>query len=280
MLGAIGAIYGDIAGSQYERPEHEVAKNGNIASRYEIRMKCLDPNTPLLNEKCFFTDDTILTMAVQDCLRNGKPCNETFKNYIRKFADTHGKYFGKKTLEWGLSDEYYLNDSWANGSAMRVSPVGFYHVSLPSVLEDAKASAIPTHNSEEGIRGAQAIASVVFFAKNHKSKEQIKEYVEENFYSLHFSLDDLQKNYSFDTSCEGSVPQAIFVFLESTGFENAIRLALSIGGDTDTIASMVGAMAGAYYIRSFSDIVRYADQIRPYFDEETIRSLGDLAILP
>lgn len=139
-------------------------------------------------------------------------------------------------------------NSWGNGSAMRVSPVGYAFDSEAEVLREAKKSAEITHNHEEGIKGAQAVAMAVFLARQGKSKPEIKGYIESAFgYDLSRRLDDIRPGYSFDVSCQGSVPEAIIAFLESMDFEDAIRNAISIGGDSDTIASIAGAIAEAFY---------------------------------
>lgn len=142
---------------------------------------------------------------------------------------------------------YYYN-SWGNGSAMRVSPVGFAYDTLDEVLTGAKASAEVTHNHKEGIKGAQATASAIFLARSGKGKPAIKGYIEETFhYNLSESLDEIWPYYRFDISCQGSVPQAIIAFLESNDYEDAIRKAISIGGDSDTIACITGGIAQAFY---------------------------------
>jgi ADP-ribosyl-[dinitrogen reductase] hydrolase len=139
-------------------------------------------------------------------------------------------------------------NSWGNGSAMRVSPVGLFYNDEATVLKEAEKSAAITHNHEEGIKGAQAVAMAVFLARKGKSKQEIKTYIEQQFgYDLSRTIDEIRPNYTFDVSCQGSVPEAIIAFLESKNFEDAIRIAISIGGDSDTIASISGAIAEAFY---------------------------------
>lgn len=131
---------------------------------------------------------------------------------------------------------------------MRVSPIGFAFDEMEKVLEEAQKSAVITHNHEEGIKGAQAIAISVFLAKNGREKQEIKEFIEDKFcYDLNRTIDEIRSIYEFDVSCQGSVPESIIAFLESENFEDAIRTAISIGGDSDTIASMTGAISEAYY---------------------------------
>ena len=138
--------------------------------------------------------------------------------------------------------------SFGNGSAMRVSPCGMIAVELVEALSLAKASAEVTHNHPEGIKGAQAVAGAIFLAKTKATKEDIKKFIIENFYELDFTLDDIRPMYYFNETCQGSVPQAIACFLESENFEDAIRNAVSLGGDSDTIAAIAGSIAWAYYI--------------------------------
>lgn len=130
---------------------------------------------------------------------------------------------------------------------MRVSPCAIYAVELEEALMLAKASAEVTHNHPEGIKGAQATAAAIFLAKTGKSRDEIREHIENNYYRLDFTLDDIRTNYGFDETCQGTVPQAIAAFLESENFEDAIRNAISIGGDSDTLAAITGAIAWAFY---------------------------------
>jgi len=136
---------------------------------------------------------------------------------------------------------------WENGSAMRVSPCGFFANSLEEAQALAKASAEVTHNHPEGIKGAVATASSIFLARQGKTKEEIKTYIQENYYPMDFTLAEIRPTYEFDVSCQGSVPQALECFFESADFEDAIRNCISIGGDSDTIAAICGGVAEAYY---------------------------------
>ena len=142
-------------------------------------------------------------------------------------------------------DEAYGGDT--NGSAMRVSPVAYAADSLDRALTLAKWSAEITHSHPDGIRGAQSVAAAVYLARTGASKEEIREYITENFYDLDFSLDEIRPGYSHDMTCEGSVPQAIVCFLEAEDYEDAVRNAISLGGDGDTIACIAGGIAGAYF---------------------------------
>ena len=223
----IGAIAGDIIGSVYEK--------NNIKTK----------EFPLFSPDCCFTDDTVLTVAVADILLNGGNYTEQLKNYCRRYKNAG---YGMNFRNWALSSQTKPYNSWGNGSAMRVSPIGFVFNDLNSVLLEAKRSAEVTHNHPEGIKGAQATATAIFLARTKKDKKKIKSYIETTFgYDLSFSLARIRPNYQFNVSCQGSVPQAIVAFLESTDFEDAIRNAISIGGDSDTIACITGGIAHAFY---------------------------------
>jgi ADP-ribosylglycohydrolase len=153
-------------------------------------------------------------------------------------------------------------NSWGNGSAMRVSPVGWYCDSIDDVLAEAQRSAEVTHNHPEGIKGAQAAAAAVYLARTGKSKAGIKQFVIDQFgYNLDRTVDTIRPVYEFDESCQGSVPEAIIAFLESTGYENAVRLAVSLGGDSDTIAAITGGIAEAFYEEIPEDIADFVQVI-------------------
>ena len=223
----IGAIAGDIIGSIYER--------NNIKNK----------EFPLFGSGCRFTDDTVLTVAVADVVLNSGNYSQRLKDYCRSYPNAG---YGMNFRNWALSARTEPYNSWGNGSAMRVSPIGFALEDLDSVLHEAKRSAEVTHNHPEGIEGAQATAAAIFLARTQRNKKQIESYIEANFgYDLNFSLGKIRPNYQFDVSCQGSVPQAIVAFLESTDFEDAIRNAISIGGDSDTIACIAGGIAQAFY---------------------------------
>ncbi len=225
----LGAIAGDIIGSVYEFAN--------------IKTKAF----PLFAEACEFTDDTILSVAIADVLLNGGDYVTAFKQYYRRYPAPRGRY-GKRFCEWASSAATEPYNSWGNGSAMRVSPVGFAGTELAAVLQEAKCTAAVTHNHPEGVKGAQAVAAAVWLARQGEAKAAIQTYIETSFgYDLSFTLDAIRPTYRFDVSCQGSVPQAIRAFLESTDFEDAIRNAISIGGDSDTIACIAGGIAEAFY---------------------------------
>lgn len=244
-----GAIIGDVAGSYYEILEARARKNKQIRSYMEKTM-ILDKNIPLFTEKSSCTDDSILTVAIMDAKLNNKDYKETLKEYglreleLGKDIYNRGR-FGKGFVKWITGD--YEGDSYGNGCAMRISSIGFLCNSLEEVKEESYKATIPSHNHEESIKCAEAVATSIFLLRNGISKEKLKEYIENNYFKLDYDLDQLRLNYSFTSRAIDSVPQAIYCFLESKDFENAIRTSLSIGGDSDTIAAITGALAEAHY---------------------------------
>lgn len=223
----IGAIAGDIIGSRFEWNNTKTV------------------DFPLFTKECRFTDDSVLTAAVADSILSGTDYAIKLKEYYRRFpAAGYGGSFRK----WGQSEEFTPYNSWGNGSAMRVSPVGFAFDTLEEVMEQAKQSAAVTHNHPEGIKGAQTVAAAVFLARTGSAKSKIREFITQQFgYPLTESVREIRTWYTFDVSCQGSVPQAITAFLESKDYEDAVRLAISLGGDSDTIACITGGIAQAFY---------------------------------
>lgn len=223
----IGAIAGDIIGSRFEWNNTKTV------------------DFPLFAKGCRFTDDSVLTVAVADSILSGTDYAVKLKEYYRRYPDAG---YGGSFQKWGRSEEFTPYNSWGNGSAMRVSPVGFAFDTLEEVLEQAKRSAEVTHNHPEGIKGAQAVASAVFLARTGSTKSKIREFITQQFgYPLAASVGEIRTWYTFDVSCQGSVPQAITAFVESIDYEDAVRLAISLGGDSDTIACITGGMAQAFY---------------------------------
>ncbi len=223
----LGAIAGDIIGSPYEgRP-----------------IKTTD--FPLFASRSVFTDDTVLTIAVADSILHGTDYATSLKIYGRKYPSAgYGGFF----IEWLFSSDHTPYNSWGNGAAMRVSPVGFAFGSLDEVLSEARKTAEVTHNHPEGIKGAQATALAVFLARQGVSKDGIKREIVERFsYNLDRSLSEIRPTYRFDISCQGSVPESIIAFMESANFEDAVRKAISLGGDSDTMACIAGGIAHAFY---------------------------------
>jgi len=223
----IGAIVGDIIGSAYEW--------NNVKTT----------DFQLFGKRTDFTDDSVLTFATMDCILHQSDYTKGYQGYARNYPQ---RGYGGNFASWIQNDHPKPYNSWGNGSAMRVSPVGWAYDTLEEVLEQAQKSAEVTHNHREGIKGAQATASAVFLARNGSSKTDIKQYIEQTFnYNLDRSIEEIRPDFQFDESCQGTVPEAIIAFLESTDFENAIRLAISLGGDSDTIACITGGIAEAYY---------------------------------
>jgi ADP-ribosylglycohydrolase len=223
----IGAIAGDVIGSVHE-----------AAATKTRRFSLFTP------ESCF-TDDTVLTAAVAEVLLTGGEYARAFHRFFRAYPDAgYGGEF-KRWCELGHTEPYH---SWGNGSAMRVAPVGLAFASLPDVLAEAERSARVTHDHPEGVRGAKAVAAAVFLARRRPEKGEIAAYVESEFgYRLDVPLRRVRRTFLFDVSCAGTVPWAVRAFLEADGYEDAVRNAVSLGGDADTLACIAGAIAGAYY---------------------------------
>ncbi|MDP3304581.1 MAG: ADP-ribosylglycohydrolase family protein [Erysipelotrichaceae bacterium] len=222
-----GAIIGDVIGSLFEKFNHK------------------GKDIELFHALSHYTDDTVMTIATMDALLKEIPFEVAYKEWYRKYPKAG---FGQRFREWGKDDSYEPLNSYGNGSAMRVSPISYWKDTLEEVLELATQTTKVTHNHPEGVKGAKAIASVIFLARSGRSKNEIKKHVEETYhYDLSETTDSIRSWYKFDVTCQGSVPQAIRCFYEASDFEDAIRLAISIGGDSDTIACMTGSMAEAYY---------------------------------
>jgi len=224
----LGAIAGDIIGSVYEgRP---------IKTPHFY---------PLFDPRSRATDDTVLTVALADSILSGTDFIDRLREYFLTYP--HAGY-GGNFVRWAMSRSRKGYNSWGNGSAMRVSPVGYAYDSLDEVLVRARASAEVTHNHPEGIKGAKATAAAVFLARQKASKDDIRRYIQETFhYDLDRTLDAIRPHYRFDVSCQGSVPESILAFLESSDYEDAVRQAISLGGDSDTMACIAGGIAEAYY---------------------------------
>lgn len=232
----LGAITGDIVGSRFEA----------------IHTKQKD--FELFHRLCRFTDDTVLTVAIADAILKGEPYAAKLKQYARRYPF---RGYGMNFLTWALSSSDQPYYSLGNGSAMRVSPVGWAFDTEEKVLDEAEKSAACTHSHPEGIKGAQAIALAIYLARMGADKETIRHQIQHRFgYDLNRTVDEIRPNYHFDVTCPGSVPEAIIAFLDSVSFEDAIRNAVSLGGDADTQADMAGAIAEAYYGPIPAHIVR------------------------
>ena len=223
----LGAIAGDVIGSYYEF------------------MCYKSTDFELFTDNSEFTDDSIMTVANAEWLLTQNNLVTIMKKYGNKYP--HGGYGGMFN-KWLFGNDSNPYNSYGNGSAMRVSPVGWAFDTIEETLEWAKRSAEVTHNHPEGIKGAQATAACIFLARTGKSKDEIKSFVESTFnYDLSKTCDELRPTYKFNETCQDTVPQSIIAFLESNDFEDAIRLTISLGGDADTMGAITGAIAEAYY---------------------------------
>jgi len=225
----LGAIAGDIIGSPYEGRGRQIKTT----------------EFPLFQDYSRFTDDTVLTVAVAHAILADVDYGSAIRDFARRYPRAG---YGGSFYSWMFSDDSLPYNSWGNGSAMRVSPVGWAFQSVDEVLDQAERSAAVTHNHPEGVKGAQATALAVFLARQGESKQNIKQEIARRFsYDLDRTLDGIRPAYRFDVSCQGSVPESIIAFLESDSFEDAVRKAISLGGDSDTMACIAGSIADAFY---------------------------------
>lgn len=247
----IGAIVGDIVGSRFEFANHK-------SKDFEF----FHPN-------CRVTDDSVMTLAVGDALRayraNGGDLAAMAVEKMRYWGRRYGHVgYGPTFRQWLSVPDPVPYHSWGNGAAMRVSFCGWAAKTLKETVWMAHEVTRVTHDHPEGLAGAEIVAALVFLARRGIRKKQLRTYVEEHYRKIDFTLDEIRPDYSFDVSCQGSVPQAIAAFLESSGFVDAIRNAVSIGGDSDTIGAITGALAEAYY--GVPEEVR--EGALPYLDAE------------
>jgi ADP-ribosylglycohydrolase len=223
----IGAIAGDIIGSVYEW--------NNIKTK----------EFELFSDRCVFTDDSVLTIALADSILTGRPYVENMKTFFSWYP--HAGY-GGSFRQWAQERGSGPYNSWGNGAAMRISPAGYAYDDLDTVMEKAKEFTEITHSHPEGIKGGQAVAAAVFLARTGRTKAEIKDVIETRFqYDLSRHVDEIRPAYTFDVSCQGTMPQALRAFLDSTDFEDAVRTAVSLGGDSDTLACITGGIAQAFY---------------------------------
>ena len=230
----LGAIIGDIVGSRFEW--------------HNIKNKKFE----LFTGKCFPTDDSIMTLAVAKalCACNGD-YTDLSEQAISYMQDIGRPYplcgYGGRFFDWMYSDDPKPYGSYGNGAAMRVSACGFAAESLEQAIVLSRRVTEVTHDHPEGIKGAEATAVAIYLAKTGSSREEIRAYIHAHYYPMDFTLDGIRDSYDFDVTCQGTVPQAIMAFLESVDFEDAIRNAISLGGDSDTLAAITGGIAEAYY---------------------------------
>jgi ADP-ribosylglycohydrolase len=236
----IGAIIGDVIGSPYEGR----------------RMKFFDYDFPLFNERSTFTDDTILTVATAKAILEDIPYKDAYLELGRKYRH---KGYGGSFQAWLYSNDPQPYNSWGNGSAMRVSPVGLYYEDSNVIKKEANASAEVTHNHPDAMDGAEALALAIHYAKKGAGKKAIRTIMEECFaYKFDKSVQFYKDNYKFDVTCKGTVIQALTAFFESEDFESCIRHSVLMGGDTDTLACIAGSVAEAYYKHIPEDIAMEA----------------------
>ena len=235
-----GAILGDMIGAPYEFDQGDKTKDFELFNKRKwIR----------------YTDDTAMTVAIAKAIMTaGINANETAmkREFVKAMRDIGNRYaqgeYGGRFLEWLHSSYPQPYGSWGNGSAMRVSSVGWFFDSLERTSEVARWSAEVTHNHPEGIKGAESVAAAIYMLRNRKSKEEVKHFIEDEFgYDLSRTCDEIRPTYHHVESCQGTVPEAIIAFLESTDFEDAIRNAVSLGGDCDTLTCITGGLAEAFY---------------------------------
>jgi type I restriction enzyme M protein len=229
-----GAIIGDMVGSIYEFHNHR------------------SKEFPLFNSKCFPTDDSIMTIAVAKAILENDGKSDGLENKTVEWMQKIGRQYpncgyGGHFYEWMFARNPHPYNSFGNGAAMRVSACGWAGKTLEEVKALSHAVTVVTHNHPEGVKGAEATACAIFLARTGHSKEEIRSFIEENYYTLDFTIDEIRPTYEFNETCQGTVPQAIEAFLESTSFEDAIRIAISVGGDSDTLAAITGSIAEAFY---------------------------------
>ena len=251
----LGSIAGDIIGSVYEARPIKTTE------------------FPLFGRHATFTDDTVMTVAAAYAILRDVDYTTAFKSFGRQYPNAgYGGFF----YSWIFSAESQPYNSWGNGSAMRVSPIGFAFDTLDEVLRQAEKSAAVTHNHPEGIKGAQATALAIWLARRGEDKAAIRRQIGKRFgYDLDRTVDDIRPGYRFDVSCQGSVPESIVAFLDSNDFEDALRLAISLGGDGDTMACIAGGIAQAYFGEIPSAIVKGARQRLP---EEFLQILDEFNV--
>ncbi len=272
----IGAIIGDIVGSRFEFNNHR-------SKEFE-----------LFTEECQVTDDSIMTLAIAKAIMetekmkkpsiDGDSSNDEYDSLLGKMSIKYMQEIGRKYphcgyggmfSEWMFSEKPEPYNSFGNGAAMRISPVGFYARTENEACRLSESVTRVTHNHEEGIKGAEAAAVAIFMARRGLSKDEIREKIHSNYYSLNFTIDEIRSTYQFNETCQETVPQAIEAFLESTSFEDAIRTAISVGGDSDTLAAITGAIAEAYYgvpLEIKEKALTYLDkELRTIFDEWSLR---------
>ena len=232
-MSIIGAIIGDIVGSRFEF--------------HNYRHKDFE----FFHKRCFFTDDTVMTLAIAKAIKENINRENLYKEVVKVMQDVGRLYpdcgYGGKFYHWVYTKNPQPYNSFGNGSAMRVAYCGEIAKSIGEAKRLSYEVTRVSHDHYEGIKGAEATAVCTYLAKNKWTKEEIARYVKEHYYALNFTIDEIRPTYKFNETCQDTVPQAIQAFLESESFEDAIRIAVSVGGDSDTLAAITGSIAGAYY---------------------------------
>ena len=263
----LGAIIGDIVGSRFEWDNHK------------------DKHFELFTEDCRMTDDSIMTLAVAKALMetekalesvaDGQEWNNDYYDLLEKMSIQYMQAFGRRYPDCGFSRAFYQwivsedpqpYNSYGNGAAMRISPVAYVGRTEKEIQSLSKTVTGVSHNHAEGLKGAEATATAIFLARSGSSKDELRNRIAENYYPLDFTLDGIRDSYRFTTDCQATVPQAIKAFSESTSFEDAIRNAVSLGGDSDTLAAIAGAIAEAHY--GIPEVIK--NRALSYFDERQL----------
>ena len=254
----IGAIIGDIVGSRFEWNN--------------IKTKEFD----FLTNKCFFTDDTIMSLAIAKAIIESKDDYSNLSEKAVKYMQEIGRLYpysgyGLRFNHWIDSNIPQPYNSYGNGAAMRVSACGLVAKSLEEAKKLSEMVTSVTHNHPEGIKGAEATAVAIYLARSGKNILEIRDYIDKHYYKMDFTLDTIRENYEFNETCQETVPQAMMAFFESNNFEDAIRNAISIGGDSDTLAAITGSIAEVYYGIPI-EIRKYAIK---FLDETLLKILLD-----
>lgn len=229
-----GAIIGDMVGSIYEFDNYR------------------SKEFPFFSGRCWPTDDSIMTIAVAKAILENDGKTEGLEDKTVEWMQKIGRQYpncgyGGRFYEWMYARNPHPYNSFGNGAAMRVSACGWAGKTLEEVKALSHAVTVVTHNHPEGVKGAEATACAIFLARTGRSRDEIRAFIEENYYTLDFTIDEIRPTYEFNETCQHTVPQAIEAFLESTSFEDAIRIAISVGGDSDTLAAITGSIAEAFY---------------------------------
>lgn len=242
-----GAIIGDIAGSEWEF--HPCMKER--------------PEELIMDGVSFFTDDTVMTIAIADAIMNGKKYEDAMREWAYKYHNFKRGGYGGRFIKWLCNPNMGPYYSCGNGSAMRVSAVGYVCDSLEETIELARKTAEVTHNHPEGIKGAVVIAGAIYLARTGHKKDEIKQFAESYGYDLSRTCDSIRPDYEHIETCQESIPEALTAFLESKDYEDCLELCISLGGDADTLCAIAGAIAEEYYGGVPEDLKEKARQMLP-----------------